>query len=37
MTEKCVNDPGRECLGLAEAALLLPNLERRGHGREVHY
>ena len=31
MTDKCAIDPGRECLGLAEAALLLPNLERRPH------
>ena len=27
MTEKCVNDPGRECLGLAEAALLRKRIE----------
>ena len=36
MTEKCVNDPGREYLGLAEAALLLPNLERRPLHEHLH-
>lgn len=36
MTDKCAIDHRREYLGLAEAALLLPNLERRPLHEHLH-